>query len=267
MEDSLVGKSCLGMAFPLFPSILSIYLELMQEHCIVNPCFGGALLTPLFYSVAITLPFIAERELDMSPEGIAVFFELAKIGIYILSVSLPLGLLVARMHSTVQVEGQIKANHSNATFGNYFTHRKLVRKEVEEICLRRKMELAAGPDFYKVLFPNNSPFRFLETEFPARVVRLIENARARSQNFFNVFDVEMPNGNVLTKEISESFVDEVLNIYSDSWFRPVELKDVMKSPRWDRMSPGEKKLHGLHALSLLAVAYYEIESIGITQEA
>lgn len=96
---------------------------------------------------------------------------------------------------------------------------------------------------------------------------MIENARARSQNFFNVFDVEMPNGNVLTKEISESFVDEVLNIYSDSWFRPVELKDVMKSPRWDRMSPGEKKLHGLHALSLLAVAYYEIESIGITQEA
>ena len=64
-------------------------------------CVVGA---PVFFGMLLFIPLMTEYELDPSVSGIVKFAELSKLQFSIILLSIPLGALLARIHSTIQKE-------------------------------------------------------------------------------------------------------------------------------------------------------------------
>lgn len=149
-------------------------LEVDPQALHKQPLLWFALLLPISYGICVSVPFLQGREPDLSAEGIAVFFNAVQYGVYIISVALPLGLLIARMHSTVQVEAQLEASRAQNVFTNFFKHREVVRDEVDSICTKFHLYPNRRVDIYKLLFPDNNPNTMVSTSINSDVISVIK---------------------------------------------------------------------------------------------
>ena len=70
--------------------------------------------------------------LDFTPDGMAYFWENFQLSIWIMGLSIPLVVMVASHHRSVQTAAQIKSQKEQNTFANYFEHRREFKNEVRE---------------------------------------------------------------------------------------------------------------------------------------
>ncbi|MEQ4340589.1 hypothetical protein ABNM62_19220 [Pseudomonas syringae] len=90
------------------PSKVLNTLHLDPDRGLVKqPLFWLSIFTPLFYFIATGIVCWKGHEIDISADGLSSFIEISALPLALLSMAIPLGVTVARFHSTEQTAKQI----------------------------------------------------------------------------------------------------------------------------------------------------------------
>ncbi|OOE78234.1 hypothetical protein BZG72_15700 [Salinivibrio sp. PR6] len=84
--------------------------------------FWLAVLTPLSLALALALPVWLEYSLSFSAKGYGTFLKISALPIGISSLSIPLGVLIGRLHGTKQTALQISEAQATNRTNLYLAH-------------------------------------------------------------------------------------------------------------------------------------------------
>ncbi|MCF2909971.1 hypothetical protein L1285_16750 [Pseudoalteromonas sp. DL2-H2.2] len=121
--------------------------------------FWIALTVPLMLFLLVGSLYWKGYEFSWTKEGIDTFFEISKVPLYFLSSVIPFLILAARIHGTRQVEEQIKVTQENNIFTNYYKHRELFDKFIDDNIDDFK-HIESSEALYKFLYPDNNSKNF-----------------------------------------------------------------------------------------------------------
>ncbi|WP_323774694.1 hypothetical protein [Alcanivorax sp.] len=255
-----------GPTFQQQANYLSSLFRVDAKALHAQPLLWLVLSAPFFWGIAVSIPFVWAKKLDVSAAGIAYFFESVRYGIYILSVSLPMGLLVARMHSTVQVEAQIETAAAQNTFTNFYRHRDVIRKHIEEICEKYALKIATAKDIYAHLFPGNSPSAPLSTAMGKSTIKKLDDIRNKCHSIDNEILIVLLKSPLLEAD-AEVFVEKTKEVFEASFFLSKTLSKELE-PRYWHSKDAESKIENLrHAILSLNVALIEVRGLSASQSA
>lgn len=83
-----------------------------------------SILVPFFYGVGAGLIVWSEYRLSLTPDGLATFVKISAMPLALFSLSLPLTILVSRLHATAQTANQIKLTRYKNNIDSFYAHRK-----------------------------------------------------------------------------------------------------------------------------------------------
>ncbi|MFV0453911.1 MAG: hypothetical protein ACK5NQ_02740 [Pseudomonas sp.] len=99
--------------------------------------------------------------LDFTPKGFSVFIEISKFPLAVLSLTIPVGVFISRLHSTQQTATQIEVTDSKNRLDAFHSQRKGLVEYIEsvgeiELAPKIRKSLRINQAFHSVLFPNSS---------------------------------------------------------------------------------------------------------------
>lgn len=127
--------------------------------------FKLAYLIPFFAFIVFSCAiFIAEQlwTYNFCFRSACIFntYEIFKVPVWLLALSLPLTGLVAAHHRSVQAATQIQITESKNTFENYIKHKELFYTHIKNIQERYEVVFSDIDLLYEKIFPHNSPMIF-----------------------------------------------------------------------------------------------------------
>lgn len=131
------------------------YLPLNERALFRQPLLWVALSLPTLYFFGAGLFAWWGMRLDLSKEGIETFFKVTSGAFLFLAPVIPLGLLVSRMHASLQSELQMAVQEKQNTFSNFYLHRNEFVKFIEAEAKSRDLATNGLTSIYKDIFPGN----------------------------------------------------------------------------------------------------------------
>jgi hypothetical protein len=142
-----------------------------------------SILVPFFYGLGAGVIIWADYQISLTPEGLETFTKISAIPLALFSLSLPLTILVSRLHATAQTANQITLTRYKNNIDSFYSHRKELFSYFGQIgevvfldCITAKFKL--HPRIHKRFFTgklaDGTPLAN-ETEFK-KVETDIENA-------------------------------------------------------------------------------------------
>lgn len=83
-----------------------------------------SILVPFFYGIGAGIIIWSDYEISLSSEGLATFVKISAIPLALFSLSLPLTILVSRLHATAQTANQITITRYKNNIDSFYSHRK-----------------------------------------------------------------------------------------------------------------------------------------------
>lgn len=121
-----------------------------------QPLLWIVLLLPTSYALIFGCVVWKDFTLEVSAEGIARFFDISKHSIFILSPSIPLAILVSRMHASLQTKHQIDESQKVNSYNAYFSHVNHFCGSLRDVIEKNNALPVAVMHAYSLYFPNNS---------------------------------------------------------------------------------------------------------------
>ncbi|NWF17025.1 hypothetical protein HX785_25325 [Pseudomonas reactans] len=119
-----------------------------------------SILVPFFYGLGAGVIVWSDYEISITPEGLATFVKISAIPLAIFSLSLPLTILVSRLHATAQTANQIMLTRYKNNIDSFYSHRKELFSYFGQIgevifldCITAKFKL--HPRMHKTFFSGN----------------------------------------------------------------------------------------------------------------
>jgi hypothetical protein len=116
-----------------------------------------SILVPFFYGLGAGVIIWGSYEISLTPEGLATFVKISAIPLALFSLSLPLTILVSRLHATAQTANQITLTRYKNNIDSFYSHRKELFSYFSQIgevifldCINAKFKL--HPRMHKVYF-------------------------------------------------------------------------------------------------------------------
>lgn len=147
---------------------------------LAQPAFWLSLAVPFLYALIFGGVVWCDYSLDLSERGFGIFLDISKLPFAFAALSIPLGALVARAHSTAQTAAQIIELGRKNNFELFYKHQEAFIEH-----LKRETKI---PDWasdtegelfnhlallYERLFPNNSPLRGVSLDCDSKVLEHI----------------------------------------------------------------------------------------------
>jgi len=220
------------------------------------------LLLPVFYFFALGFPIWSQYKLSVSARGINNFFSISNDIFWVAGLALPLGVLVARMHATVQMYAQIQSNSEQNIFVNFYKHKEFIVKEIKDICEENSLELRIKTDIYDELFPANSPAGPFSTALEAKVVKVIDGELIRLTEIANKHSLSGYGPSKDSHLNGDEALSDVEEFLSTSWFRSLNLVSSKQAPTWDTVSEQNKWFLATDIYLDLHIALLGIKQIG-----
>ena len=177
----------------------------------LNPKLGLAEQWPLKFWLCIIIVYFFHSgllywkgyELDLSAEGLSVFFSISKIPLSILSLVIPAGLFISRLHSTTQTAVQINETEKKNNMDSFYNQRKYYVEYLNSLGEVRvshetKIQISVSQALYTSLFtsastlngasgPNTSKMHDLLFELLAGVL-LLQKLAYRKASGNHIYD-------------------------------------------------------------------------------
>ncbi|MCD5970441.1 hypothetical protein [Pseudomonas quasicaspiana] len=116
-----------------------------------------SIFVPLFYGLGAGIIVWSNYEISLTPEGLSSFVKISTIPLAVFSLSLPLTILVSRLHATAQTANQITITRYKNNIDTFYSHRKELFSYFGQIgevnflgCINAKFKL--HPQIHKVFF-------------------------------------------------------------------------------------------------------------------
>ncbi|MBC2381716.1 hypothetical protein HF257_10885 [Pseudomonas sp. WS 5106] len=157
-----------------------------------------SILVPLFYGLGAGIIIWADYQISLTQEGLETFVKISAIPLALFSLSLPLTILVSRLHATSQTANQITLTRHKNNIDSFYSHRKELFSYFAQIgevvfldCIIAKFKL--HPRIHKRFFTgkladgtpmaNEAEFKTVESD--------IENALWKIHGVLTDFNPEM----------------------------------------------------------------------------
>ena len=143
----------------LFKNIINPFLltfSLDDRSLFRQPILYVVIATALSLYVLISVSMMWGSEISITPEGVRNYFETTSTVSWVLALAVAGAALVARMHSSLQTEIQIKISSAQNNFNNYYTHKDKFSIKLREIQDSHHGNFYKSYELYRRIFPLNS---------------------------------------------------------------------------------------------------------------
>ncbi len=190
--------------------------------------FWLSILIPILYFFHLGYYSWENHHLHLSGEGIKLFFEISKMPLAILSISVPATILISRMHASKQVAKQIKITEEKNNIDLYSSYRKdLVDyfKNIEKVnfcgCLEVKFKLHnriykeffVGSPIHGIPTVNVEAFKYIETTLSSARNQL--NKIIRGHELYSVSDTYLAFCNSILVVSAKLYLFDVHKLAGD----------------------------------------------------
>ena len=191
------------------------YLYLDDRALFRQPLLWLVVFFPVFYAFGAAWINLSGLSLELSRAGIDNFFDRSKHGIFLLAPIVPLGILVARMHSSLQTEKQIKVSEQVNSFNAYYKHVEEFQKMHESIARSNQVESVRPIALYRSIFPKNTPS---SNTFVAKLagVELWDRLAMKIDGLLDLFE-SLSNITASDRESAQECVLSINNLFNDIW--------------------------------------------------
>ncbi|WP_421557895.1 hypothetical protein [Pseudomonas canadensis] len=165
-----------------------------------------SILVPFFYGLAAGIIIWGDYQIVLTPDGLSTFVKISAIPLALFSLSLPLTILVSRLHATAQTANQITLTRYKNNIDSFYSHRKELFSYFAQIgdvvfldCITAKFKL--HPQIHKKFFTgkltdgtplaNNAAFKEVESNIEGALWKI--HAVLKDSNPEMTYDLYIAN--------------------------------------------------------------------------
>lgn len=156
------------------------------------------MITLLIYFIATGTACWADYSLSFTPSGFDKFIEVSKFPLGILSLTIPVGVFISRLHSTQQTAAQIEATDMKNRLDAFHAQRKGIVEYIAsigtvELAKDVSLKIQVNQAFHSVIFSDSSH------EYGAQEAngRTVDDIREKVESILNVLGLLMPHSEPL----------------------------------------------------------------------
>ena len=168
--------------------------QMEPEHSFVSTkAFKFAVWGPIIIATSLTLLISVKSNLtpSLTVEGLAYFYDNFKLPLGIITLSIPLGALVATHHRSLQTSEQLRKQEKQNKFANHIEHKKQFREFIKEINPLRDFSPWNSWQLYESLFPTAKSGNFSASP---EVIDLIDMTIGFQENLKIFLNEKYENG-------------------------------------------------------------------------